>query len=363
MGFKCGFVGLPNVGKSTLFNALTRLHVEASAYPFCTIHPHFGIVPVEDRRLDMIYRVIGSAKKTPTFLEFVDIAGLVEGASRGEGLGNQFLSHIAMTDAIAQIVRCFEDTQVAHAYSSLDPVRDVQVVTLELILKDMEAVEKALSKAKSASKSGDSLHRLEVEALESMLSHLSAEKEIRTLALSEQQEHLVHTMNLLTAKPQMLIANIDEAQIKGSPLVGRVEAYAGEKGIPCIVICGKIQAEISELDPKDQSAFLQAMGFEETGLEKLIRTGYGLLNLISFFTANQNEAHAWTVPQNTSIRKAAGCVHSDFEEGFIKADVIRCRDLETHGSVHALHELGLVSVHGKEYCIQDGDLVFFHVRG
>ena len=362
MGFKCGLVGLPNAGKSTVFNALTNLCVEASAYPFCTIDPHFGIVPLEDERLDAIHRIVGSAKKIPTVLEFVDIAGLVQGASQGEGLGNQFLSHIGRVDAIAHIVRCFEDSNVSHPYETLDPIRDAQIVTIELILKDIEIVERRLSKSRAASKGGDPKSKKEVASLEPLLRHLSSEKEIRHMALDESQHDLVREMNLLTAKPVITIANVDEAHLKKSPRVEALTCHASSLCSPCISFCGKAQAEISRLDRNDQLEFLQAMGLDESGLQKVVKAGYSVLNLITFFTANENEARAWTLPRGTSVQKAAGKVHTDFERGFIKAEVIKVEDLIKHGSTKALHDLGLVAVHGKEYIVEDGDLILFKVK-
>ena len=363
MGFKCGLVGLPNVGKSTIFNAMTNQGVEASAYPFCTIDPHFGIVPLMDERLDTVHKLVGSAKKTPTVLEFVDIAGLVQGASKGEGLGNQFLSHISRVDAIAQIIRCFEDPNVSHSYENLDPLRDAQVVTVELILKDMEIVEKRITKSRTAAKSGDPQQKKEVAALEPILRHLSDEKEIRILKLDETQGYLVREMNLLTAKPVIYVANVDEEHLKDSPLVKKLSDFAESQNAPCIPFCGKVQAEIAELDQTDQLEFLSAMGLDETGLQKVVKAGYGVLDLITFFTANENEAHAWTVPRNTPVQKAAARVHTDFEKGFIKAEVIKVADLVQHGSTKALHDLGLVAVHGKDYIVKDGDLILFKVKG
>jgi GTP-binding protein YchF len=362
MGFKCGLIGLPNVGKSTIFNAMTNLGVEASAYPFCTIDPHFGIVPLEDERLDNVHRLIGSAKKTPTVLEFVDIAGLVQGASKGEGLGNQFLSHIGRVDAVAHIVRCFEDPNVSHPYETFDPVRDAQIVTTELILKDLEIVEKRLSKSRTAAKSGEQKFKKEAEALEPMREHLTSDHEIRTMGLDDTQNQLQREMNLLTAKPVIYIANVDEKHLRKSPLVKALSDYAASFKSPCIPFCGKIQAEIAELDQKDQLEFLQAMGLDETGLQKLVKAGYEVLDLITFFTANENEAHAWTVPRGTLVHKAAGRVHTDFETGFVKAEVIKTDDLIEHGSTKALHDMGLVAIHGKDYTVEDGDLIFFRVK-
>ncbi len=362
MGFKCGLIGLPNVGKSTIFNAMTNMGVEASAYPFCTIDPHVGIVPLEDHRLDTVHRIIGSAKKTPTILEFVDIAGLVQGASQGEGLGNQFLSHIGRVDAIAHIIRCFEDPNVSHSYEDLDPVRDARIVTSELILKDLEIVKKRVSKTSTAAKSGDVKLKKELSALEPLVQMLTQETEIRDVTLDNFQADLVREMNLLTAKPVIFIANVDESHLKDSPLVKALADHADFLGVPCIPFCGKVQAEIAELDQTDQLEFLQAMGLDETGLQKLVKAGYRVLNLITFFTANENEAHAWTVPRGTFVHKAAGRVHTDFETNFIKADVIKVGELIEHGSTKALHDLGLVAVHGKDYVVEDGDLIFFRIK-
>ncbi len=362
MGFKCGFIGLPNAGKSTVFNALTNMHVEASAYPFCTIDPHFGIVPLEDERLNQIHQIVGSKKRSFTSLEFFDIAGLVQGASKGEGLGNQFLSHIGQVDAIAHIVRCFEDPNVSHPYQSLDPVRDARMVTSELILKDIEIVEKQLSKYRTASKSGNMQSKKIFASLESILDHLSSENELRNITLDENQKQIVRESNLLTAKPVIFIANIDENHLKKSPLVQSLHEHATTVNAPVVTFCGKVQAEISELDQKDQLAFLKAMNLEETGIQKLVRTGYDVLHLITFFTANENEAHAWTIPNGTTVQKAAGKIHTDFEKGFIKAEVIQFDELLQYGSIKSLHDKGLVSIHGREYMVQDGDLIFFRVK-
>ncbi|MBN1781080.1 redox-regulated ATPase YchF [bacterium] len=363
MGFKCGLVGLPNAGKSTIFNALTNLGVEATAYPFCTIDPHFGIVPLEDERLNLVHRIAGSAKKTPTVLEFVDIAGLIKGASHGEGLGNQFLSHISRVDAIVHVVRCFDDANVAHPSQTMDPVRDAQDVTLELILKDMELIDRRVQKIKTAAKTGDPLMKKNLESLEPLAQAVQNEQELRLVDLNPLQSSLVREMNCLTAKPVIFIANVDELQLQGSPMTRALESHAVSVRAPCIPFCGKVQAEIAELAQEEQIEFLNAMGLEETALQKIVRTGYEVLRLITFFTANANEAHAWTVPKGSDAVHAAGLVHTDFQEKFIKAEVIKTAELKMHGSMKTLHDLGLIAVHGRDYVVEDGDLLLFKIRG
>lgn len=362
MGFKCGLIGLPNAGKSTIFNALTHLQVEASAYPFCTIDPHFGMVPLSDDRLDFIFETVGSEKKVPTTLEFVDIAGLVKGASQGEGLGNQFLSHIGQVDAIAHVVRCFEDENVSHPYDTLDPVRDVQDVTLELILKDMEIIERRISKIKTAARSGDPSLKKSLTALEALHERLSQETEIRLCELTDMEKQLAHEMNCLTAKPVIFISNVDENHLRDSPYVRSLSEYSRSLDAPCLPFCGKIQAEISELEQPDQLEYLNAMGLEETALQKIVRAGYDVLHLLTFFTANENETHAWTLPKGTWVHHAAGKVHTDFQENFIKAEVVKVADLKQYGSMKALHEHGLAAIHGKDYIVEDGDLILFKTR-
>ncbi len=362
MGFNCGLVGLPNAGKSTIFNALTNLGVDASAYPFCTIDPHFGTIILEDERLDMIYDLIGSAKKSPTTLEFVDIAGLIKGAHHGEGLGNKFLSHIGQCDAIAHVVRCFEDENVSHPYENMDPVNDAKSVTIEIILKDIEIIESHLKKFQQAARSGDPEAKNEIEMLNQFFDHLNSEKEIRTLNLTSEQVALARELNLLTAKPVMYIANIDEVHLTNSSLVNELNEYAQSIHSPCIPFCGKVQEEIAELDHDEQLEFLQAMGLDETGLQKLVKTGYNLLHLITFFTANENEAHAWTIQKGATVVGAAEKVHTDFAKGFIKAEVIKYTDLIEHKSTKILHHKGLITIHGRDYIVEDGDLIFFHAK-
>jgi GTP-binding protein YchF len=359
MGFKCGLVGLPNAGKSTIFNAMTNLGVEATAYPFCTIDPHFGIVPLPDDRLDDVWRLIGSGKKTPTILEFVDLAGLIKGASKGEGLGNQFLSHISRVDAIVHVVRCFEDENVPHPDQTLDPVRDAKNITTELILKDAEWIERRVQKIKAAARSGDQSQKRSLEAFEPILGALLEEKEIRSLELTDIQKELMNEMGPLTVKPVIFLANVDEKHLSDSPLVRALEAHAAEVETPCLTFAGKIEAEIAELPAEEQLEFRMAMGLRETGLEKIVKTGFEVLDLITFFTANENETHAWTIPRGTAAQQAAGRVHTDFEQHFIRTEVVKIRDLRQYGSMKALHDHGLVAVHGRDYWVEDGDLLLF----
>lgn len=359
MGFKCGLVGLPNVGKSTIFNALTAQQAAASNYPFCTIEPNVGIVPLKDERLEKVGEIIGSAKVTPTTLEFIDIAGLVKGASKGEGLGNQFLNHIQSVDAIAFVVRCFEDENVAHTSSVLNPVEDADIVITELILKDLEIVERRLSKLRQAIKSGDPKMKQQLEMLTKIEQQLSQGIPLKEMALSDFEKEMIHEMNLLTIKPAIFIANVDENDGEKNPYANELKQYAAKLSEPCVLISGKVQEEISQLDSDSQQEFITEWGLEELSLDKIVRAGYEVLNLITFFTANENEAHAWTVPRETQVQKAAAKIHTDFEKGFIKAEVIKYDDLINSGSEAEVKHRGLIAVHGKDYIVEDGDLIFF----
>jgi GTP-binding protein YchF len=361
MGFKCGLVGLPNAGKSTVFNALTRLGVEASAYPFCTIDPHFGIVPLKDGRLDRIQEAAGSAKKTPTVLEFVDIAGLVEGASKGEGLGNQFLSHIQAVDAIAHVVRCFEDANVSHPYGSLDPARDAEVVETELALRDMDVLERNAARVKTAARSGNAEPARRLAAYETLLTRMNHRPPVLG-GLGDDEQEAVRELNLLSFKPVIYLANTGETAAAGTAWPDRLASFAASRNSLCLPFSAKIQAEISELPEGEQAGFLNSMGIRENGVQMLIQAGAAVLHLITFFTANENEARAWTVPAGTPVAEAAGRVHTDFERLFIKAEVIPWSAIETHRTLRTLHDLGLVQVHGRDYTVRDGDWVTFRIR-
>ena len=358
---KLKIVGLPNVGKSTLFNSITKAGEECANYQFCTIEPNVGVVPVPDERLDKLAEMYHPAKTTHAVIEFVDIAGLVKGASKGEGLGNKFLSHIRETDAICEVVRCFEDSNIVHVDGSIDPVRDIETINLELIFADLETVNKRLEKAKKNLK-GDKKYQEEIDVLEKIKTNLENGISARAISFNEDEQKLVKDMFLLTTKPILYIANISEDQLADSendPLVKKVKEYAKKENAEVIPLCVKIEEELSGLDDNDKKEMLQALGLEESGLDKVIKKSYDLLGLMSFLTAGEPEVRAWTIKKGTKAPEAAGKIHSDIQRGFIKAEVVSFNDLIKAGSMLEAKEKGLVRSEGKDYIMQDGDIVLF----
>lgn len=371
MGFQCGIVGLPNVGKSTIFNALTNAGAQAANYPFCTIDPNIGIVPLPDKRLTRIAEIFKPQKIVPTSVEFVDIAGLVQGASKGEGLGNQFLGNIKNCDAIAHIVRCFENSDIVHVHGSVDPVRDVEVINTELILADLQSIGNRLEKIKRLAKVGQKEFVEEATVLEKFNQSLNEGHAARSLSLSEKEKEQIKSLCLITLKPVLYVCNVDESQLAppslggrglggGGEFVEKIKQIAVKENAGVVVLCGSIESEIAQIiDEQEKESFLKDYGLNESGLENLARKGYHLLNLITYFTAGPKEVRAWTITKGTLAPQAAGKIHSDFEKGFIRADVYHYTDLIQYGSEHKVQEAGKMRLEGKDYLVKDGDIMHF----
>jgi hypothetical protein len=360
MSVKCGIVGLPNVGKSTLFNALTEAGIQAENYPFCTIDPNIGIVPVPDPRLDRLAVIVKPGKVIPTTMEFLDIAGLVAGASKGEGLGNKFLANIRETDAICMVVRCFDDDNVVHVSGSVDPVRDIEVINTELGLADLETVEKGIQRLSRVAKSGDKEARAQLALFEAVRGHLDAGGLVIGMDLDNEQRHALYELHLLTAKPVMYVANVSEDGFADNPYLDAVNRRAEEEGGHQVVaVCAAIEAELVELAADERREYLRELGFEEPGLNRVIRAGYRLLGLQTFFTAGPKEVRAWTTHRGATAPQAAGEIHTDFEKGFIRAEVIHYDDFIACNGEHGAREAGKLRLEGKDYIVQDGDVMHF----